>query len=102
MVSNEETVKIVETILSELLSARNFVDADVNFLEDFDGEPIVRVTARLKEPLHNSEVLFQAADEIRDRLLKRGDERFVFVQQVSSTPDLDDLTDEESTEGDVQ
>jgi hypothetical protein len=102
MVNNEETAKIVRDVLTERLSAQSLIDTQIDFVEDFDGEPIVRVTARLKEPVHESELLFQAADEIRDRLSIQGDNRFVFVQQASSDLDRDDQADEESAEGDLQ
>lgn len=102
MVNNEETARIVRDILTERLSAQSLIDTQIDFVEDFDGEPIVRVTARLKEPVHESELLFQAADEIRDRLLSQGDKRFVFVQQASSDLGRDDQADEESAEGDLQ
>jgi ribosomal 50S subunit-associated protein YjgA (DUF615 family) len=102
MVNNEETARIVRDVLTERLSAQSLIDTQIDFVEDFDGEPIVRVTARLKEPVHESELLFQAADEIRDRLLTQGDKRFVFVQQASSDLGRDDQADEESAEGDLQ
>jgi ribosomal 50S subunit-associated protein YjgA (DUF615 family) len=102
MVNNEETVRIVKDVLTERLSMQSLIDTQIDFVEDFDGEPIVRVTARLKEPIHESELLFQAADEIRDRLLSQGDKRFVFVQQASSGFGRDDQADEESAEGDLQ
>ena len=102
MVNNEETARIVRDVLTERLSAQSLIDTQIDFVEDFDGEPIVRVIARLKEPVHESELLFQAADEIRDRLSIQGDNRFVFVQQASSDLDRDDQADEESAEGDLQ
>jgi hypothetical protein len=103
MVNNEETARIVRDVLTERLSAQTLIDTQIDFAEDFDGEPIVRVTARLKEPVQESELLFQAADEIRDCLLSQGDKRFVFVRQVSSLdPDRDEQADEESAEGDLR
>jgi|SRR3954452_19013281 ribosomal 50S subunit-associated protein YjgA (DUF615 family) len=102
MINNEAAEKIVRDVLAERLSAHHLIDTEIDFVEDFDGEPIVRVTARLKEPVQESELLFQAADQIRDRLLTEGDKRFVFVRQASSDSERDELTDEESAEGDLR
>jgi len=102
MLNNGDAEKPIRDVLSARLSAGNLLDAQVDFVDDFDGEPVVRITANLKEPLGESDILFQAADEIRDRLLTQGDKRFVFVQQSSPGLSVEEQADEESIESDLR
>lgn len=98
MLSNEEATRIVTDVLLATLSADMVIDTQIEFVDDFDGQPIIRVQAKLSKPVKESELLFKAADEMRDRLSARGDERFVFLQQASSDPIV---ADEETAEGDL-
>lgn len=73
--------EVVSDILSERLSSRGYSGADVAFEEDFDGEEIIRVTVHLARPLDNFDDFYDSVGAIRDRLMKEGDDRFVFLNQ---------------------
>jgi ribosomal 50S subunit-associated protein YjgA (DUF615 family) len=72
------------------------MDSDVAFEEDFDGEKIVRVTAHFERREDLGEALFDAADTIRARLIKAGDDRFVFVRRDYPGSLRGEESDEES------
>ena len=73
--------RIVSEVLGERFANLGFVNSDIVFDEDFDGEKIVRVTAHFDRPQDVGESLFDAADAIRSRLIKAGDNRFVFLSR---------------------
>lgn len=81
MTTEAEVRTIVLEVLSKKFASSGFSGVDVVLEKDFDGEDIIRVIAKFSEPAKNSEALFEAASDIRRKLIQRGDERFVFVRQ---------------------
>ena len=79
--SNDVVQKLVSGILDEKLASTGYRGADVTFDSDFDGEPLIRAKAHLERPVADSNVLFDAADEIRTQLVREGDDRFVIITQ---------------------
>lgn len=92
--TDAEITQIVQKVLADRLapiglkSSRAFSDID------FDGTPIVRVTAdyarRQRKPTDDQ---LEAAHLVREKLLERGDDRFVFV--TSTYPDDEDDEDDD-------
>jgi hypothetical protein len=73
----------ISAVVSELLRSRfgdaGFEYSTVKSEEDFDGSSIPRVTARLKNGRPPANRLIDARHEIRSELIRRGEERFVFL-----------------------
>jgi len=73
----------INTVVSELLHRRygdiGFERSTVKSEEDFDGSSILRVTARFKNQDLPANRLIDARHEIRSELIRRGEERFVFL-----------------------
>jgi len=96
MTTEAEVRKIVSEILETRFANRGLMNSDVDFEEDFDGEKIIRVTAHFDRPRDVGESLFDAADTIRARLIKAGDDRFVFVSRDYPGSSDEKRSDEES------
>jgi hypothetical protein len=96
MTTEAEVRKIVSEILETRFANRGLMNSDVDFEEDFDGEKIIRVTAHFDRPRDVGESLFEAADTIRARLIKAGDDRFVFVSRDYPGSSDEKRSDEES------
>jgi|SRR5271165_751483 len=79
------TEAAIRQTVSDVLRGRfaklGLLNSDIVFDEDYDGAKIVRVTAHFDRPQDVGESLFDAADEIRSRLIEGGDDRFVFVNR---------------------
>ena len=88
--------KIVSEVLRTRFAKRGLVNSDVAFDEDFDGEKIIRVTVHFDRQRDVGESLFDAADTIRARLIKAGDDRFVFVSRDYPGSSDEKRSDEES------
>jgi len=81
MITDTQIRNIVSEVLQGRFAEHGFVNSDVVFDEDFDGEKIIRVTAHFDGPRDVADSLFDAADDIRARLLETGDDRYVFVSR---------------------
>lgn len=82
MSTEAEVRKIVSEVMQARFGKRGLAGSDIVFDEDFDGEKIIRVTAHFNQrPEDSAESLFDARDAIRARLIKAGDNRFVFVSR---------------------
>ncbi len=81
MVSEAEVRTVVADVLRQRFANEDLLRSDVELAEDFDGEQVVRVTAHFERTAASALALFAASDEIRDRLKRIGDERFVFIRQ---------------------
>jgi ribosomal 50S subunit-associated protein YjgA (DUF615 family) len=95
MMTDTEIRKIVSDVMRERFANLGLMDSDVAFEEDFDGEKIVRVTAHFERREDVGEALFDAADTIRARLIKAGDDRFVFVRRDYPGSSREEESDEE-------
>ena len=87
----------IESIVSEVLEKRfpggRYKGADVRFDADFDGEPIIRVTAHYDTRPDSRIEMIRTVHPIRDALIARGDDRFVFMTH--------DIADERQAHADV-
>ena len=96
MSTEAEIQKIVSDVMQSRFANRGLVNSDVGFEEDFDGEPIIRVTAHFDRRRDVGESLFDAADAIRARLINAGDDRFVFVDHDYPGSSDEKRSDEEA------
>ncbi|WP_156387506.1 MULTISPECIES: hypothetical protein [unclassified Methylobacterium] len=93
--TDKEIQEVVFSVLKSRVPEAEFQGADVRSDIDFDGESIIRVTARYeRRPAERREALIGAIHDLRDALIAKGEERFVFLtNQVASErqsePDLD-------------
>jgi len=73
----------INAVVSELLHRRygdiGFERSTVKSEEDFDGSSILRVTARFNNMDLPANRLIDARHDIRSELIRRGEERFVFL-----------------------
>ncbi|WP_379003234.1 hypothetical protein [Methylobacterium iners] len=85
----------MSNVLRTRVPEAGFKGADVRSDIDFDGESIIRVTARYeRRPQERREALIGAVHDLRDALIAKGEERFVFltndvVSERQSQPDID-------------
>ncbi|GEP05697.1 hypothetical protein [Methylobacterium oxalidis] len=91
------TEREIESIVSNVLRARfpggQYTGAAVRFDTDFDGAPIIRVTARYQTRPDSRTEIVRTVHAIRDALLDRGEERFVYL--------TNDIADERQAHADV-
>lgn len=85
----------ISDIVSKIVRARypeaGFRGAEVRSDLDFDGEPIVRVTAAYERRPAPASALVGLTHDIRDALLSRGDDRFVFLEnEIASEKEVDE------------
>lgn len=91
--TDDEINEIVSELLRERFKPFGFQRSTVESEQDFDGSPILRVTAHLKDGDVPSERLTEALYDIRSKLISRGEERFVFL---NSTSPEDEVVDEDA------
>jgi hypothetical protein len=77
--NDKEINELVSPFLRERFKDVGFQRATVRSEQDFDGSSILRVMAYFDRPDIPSERLINAVDDIRSKLLERGEERFVFL-----------------------
>ena len=78
--TDQEVSQIVHHVLRDRVPAANFMGADVWSDTDFDGDPIIRVTARHGyRPDTKPDPLITAVHDLRSALIERGEDRFVFL-----------------------
>ena len=94
--TDAEIRSVASEVLANKLGPMSFHQAVIAVEKDFDGEDVIRVTATLDRPLADSDVLFEAASDIRQRMIEAGDDRFVFVRQ--DYPQLSDEALDEDAE----
>ncbi|MCJ2135733.1 hypothetical protein MKK69_17010 [Methylobacterium sp. J-026] len=92
--TDQQISEIVHDVLRNRVPAAQFLGADVWSDTDFDGDPIIRVTARYgHRPTAKPDPLIAAVHDLRSALLARGEDRFVFLSN--------DVADEQRVEEDV-
>ena len=88
----------INGIVSELLRKRfadiGFERSTVESEQDFDGSSILRVTAHFKTRGVPSDRLIDALHDIRSELIRRGEDRFVFLDGAFPH-DQDEFVDED-------
>jgi hypothetical protein len=93
--TDQEIQEVVSNVLRSRTPEAGFRGAEVRSDIDFDGESIIRVTARYeRRPAERREALIGAVHDLRDALIAKGEERFVFltndvVSERQSQPDID-------------
>jgi hypothetical protein len=86
----------INAVVSEFLHKRfddiGFERSAVRSEDDYDGASILRVTAHFNNDNVPSGPLIDAMHDIRSELIRRGEERFVFLS--AAVPE-DDVVDED-------
>ena len=92
--TDQEISRIVNDVLRERVPAAGFKGAEVMSDQDFDGDPIIRVTAHYeRRPRTKPDPLITAVHDLRSALIDQGEDRFVFLDN--------DVEDEQQVEEDV-
>ena len=91
--TDEEIRKLVAPLLRKSFNKAGFRSVEVQSEEDFDGNPIIRVTANFTGEGVAAEQLVDAQHAIRTALLEKGEDRFVFLD---STYPQEQLVNEDS------
>jgi hypothetical protein len=92
--TDDEINEVVSRLLHRHFENLGFEYSTVESEQDFDGGPILRVTAHFKNGRVPADRLIDAGHEIRSELIRRGEERFVFLD--SAFPhDEDELVDDD-------
>jgi hypothetical protein len=92
MRTDEEINQIVSRVLHSKFA--DFEGSTVNSETDFDGTPIIRVTARYRDPQVSPDGRIEAIHDLRAELLRSGEERFILL--------LNEYPEEETVEEDVE
>jgi hypothetical protein len=78
--TDEEISEVVSGLLHQQFADLEFDHSTVASEEDYDGSSIIRVVAHFRDgPVPAAVRLIDAGHDIRTELIKRGDERFVFL-----------------------
>ncbi len=77
--TDQEIHGAVSRILGGVAPEAGFVGADVRSDIDFDGESIIRVTARYQRRPAVRDALIDVVHALREELMRRGENRFVFL-----------------------
>lgn len=88
-----QITEVVTPILKHRFQANGFHDTQVSSEEDFDGEIVLRVKARMKTPVAVMERV-DATLEIKDALEQRGESRAVYLE-VDTGESASETSDEE-------
>ena len=102
MIQDGELRRIANELLVRRTGQLGFQSADVANEIDFDGVPIVIVTARYSgDPIADDRLLQVVRDEIQTEIWNQGDDRFVFLRDrypidESVDDDDDDFADDET------
>jgi len=92
--TDDQINEVVSRLLHKYFEDLGFEHSTVESEQDFDGGSILRVSAHFKNGHVPTDRLIDAAHEIRSELIRRGEERFVFLD--SAFPhDQNELVDED-------
>jgi hypothetical protein len=92
--TDDEINGVASRLLHEDFEDLGFEYSTVESEEDFDGSSILRVTAHFKSDRVPVDRLIDAGHSIRSELIRRGEDRFVFLD--SAFPhDQDEFADED-------
>jgi hypothetical protein len=80
IMSDEQVNQIVSDLLGKRLGDVGFERSSVKSEEDFDGESVLRVRAHFNNGKVPTDRLIDAVSDIRSELLRRGEERYVFLK----------------------
>jgi hypothetical protein len=92
--TDDEINEVVSGLLRKRFEDLGFERSTVQSEQDFDGSSILRVTAHFNDGHVPADRLIDAGHDIRSALIRRGEERFVFLD--SAFPhDQDEFVDED-------
>ena len=77
--TDDEINQVVSKLLYDRFGALGFEYSTVKSEQDFDNTFIIRATAHFKNDEIPAERLIEANHDIQSELVKRGEERFVFL-----------------------
>jgi hypothetical protein len=80
--TDDEINEVVSRLLRKQFEDLEFEYATAESEEDFDGSSIIRVKAHFKAGRVPAARLIDAGHDIRTELIRRGEERFVFLDTV--------------------
>ncbi len=80
--TDDEIREVVSRLLRERFEDLEFEYATAQSEEDFDGSSIIRVKAHFRGGRVPVVRLIDASHDIRTELIRRGDERYVFLNSV--------------------
>lgn len=87
VMTDDQITEIVTKVLRREFKGLGLERVLVNSEEDFDGDSIIRVNAKLKDGTAPADRLAKALHDIRSELIDRGEDRFVFLS--SAQPDVE-------------
>jgi hypothetical protein len=90
--TDDEINQIVSRVLHNKFP--DFEGSTVKSEIDFEGTPIIHVTARYRDPQVPSDSRVEAIHDVRAELLQSGEERFLFL--------LSEYPEEETVEEDLE
>lgn len=90
MMTDSEIGAIARKILAQRFEGAGFRDLDVTSDRDYDGEPIIRVTAHFDGPISDLRKFIQSTPVIRSELMRSGEERFIFLTHDYPGADIDE------------
>jgi hypothetical protein len=92
--TDDEINEVVSELLRKRFADLGFERSTVESEQDFDGSSVIRVMAHFSKRGIPADRLIDAGHDIRSALIKRGEERFVFLD--SAVPhDQDEFVDED-------
>jgi hypothetical protein len=77
--TDDEINEVASRLLQERFQDLQFERSTVKSEEDFDGDSILRIKAYFPRGGVTAERLVDAMHDIRSELIRRGEERFVFL-----------------------
>jgi hypothetical protein len=93
MLTDAEIGKIAKEILERRFTGAGFRDLEVASDEDYDGAPIIRMTAHFDGPIDDLRKFVKSTAVIRSELVHSGEERFVYLTHDYPGADLDEDED---------
>jgi hypothetical protein len=92
--TDDEINGVVSELLRKRFADAGFEHSTVESEQDFDGSSILRVTAHFNNGKVPADRLIDAGHDIRSALIRRGEERFVFLDS-GFLHDQDEFVDED-------
>jgi hypothetical protein len=78
--TDDEIRAVAAEVLQTRLRNFGFKGAEARSETDFDGSPVIRISARYDDASVPTSAITQSLHDIRTELLKRGEERFVLLE----------------------
>ena len=98
MLESPDVVKLMKQVAAGVLPASQLVEVRSEPMTDFDGRDVLRITLVLSEEAAKSfggERALNLLTDIRDSLLRKGDERFPLIYYATPADLSDSAMDED-------